>query len=184
MLPGTWHTPRLLIQDATAADLKVVHASLAESQDVADLDPTFALVSPAEVEAHITRSAEGGGSPSRPFQMQVLRLSASDDVAGYWHFMTVPKKPTTIGISIILIRPAYRRQGLGSELIQGALSKFEQRKQEIWARVYLGNVCSIEFWADLGFLSLTRHKDSYVSSPQERPSIILSRQLHSKISGA
>lgn len=177
MLPPSWQTDRLLVQDAAAADLGVAHACLAESEDVAGLDPAFALVPPAELEAHITRSIDGARLPTRPFQMQMLRLATSGDVVGYWHFMTVPAKPSAVGVSIMLVRPAYRRRGLGRELVAGALGRFGCATREIWARVYLANLRALEFWPRAGFTELVPHRDAYVSPPAERPSIILSRRL-------
>lgn len=177
MLPSAWHTPRLSVRDATAADLGLCHACLADSQDAAPLDPAFKLVPPAEIQEHITRSTGEAALPSRAFQMQVLRLTSSEDAVGYWHFMAVPKRPEAIGVSIMLIRPAYRRHGLGRELVEGALARFEPSKTELWARVYLGNPRAIEFWAGLGLARLVRLHDTYVSTPAEQPSIILSRCL-------
>lgn len=177
MLPRSWQTARLQVQDAVAADRDLAHACLAESQDVASLDPAFALVPPAEIEAHIERSVAGAEAASRSFQMQILRLAATGDVAGYWHFMAVPRKPSAVGVSIMLIRPGYRRQGLGRELVAGALSRFDASKDEIWARVYLANLRAIEFWAGLGFDKLALLGEAYVLPPADQPSIILCRPL-------
>lgn len=177
MLPHSWQTARLLVQDAVAVDRDVAHACLAESQDVASLDPAFALVPPEELEAHIQRSMAGAEAASRAFQMQLLRVAATGDVAGYWHFMAVPRKPSAVGVSILLIRPNHRRLGLGRELIAGALSRFDASKDEIWARVYLANLRALEFWSRLGLDRLALLGDTYVSPPADRPSIILSRPL-------
>ena len=177
MLPRSWHTPRLSIEDAVASDLGIAHACLVESQDIARLDPAFAPVPPSEIEAHIARSAQEASAGSRAFQMQIVRLAASGEAVGYWHFMKVPRRPSAVGVSIMLIRPSFRRQGLGAELVAAALGRFDGAMDEIWARVYLGNVTAIEFWARLGFLRLTLLDDRYVSSPAEMPSIILSRPL-------
>lgn len=175
MLPSSWRTARLIVQDVVASDLELVLECLAESSDVAHLDPAFALAPRSELEALIARSLEQVDPADRKFQMQILRLAGSGEVAGYWHFMAVPSRESAVGVSIMLVRPAHRRAGLGSELIASAVTGFHPSKLEIWARVYLGNLPAIEFWSQLGFLTLARLADTYVLPPSDKPSIIVSR---------
>lgn len=177
MLPGLWHTERLRVQDVGAADLELCGACLAECEDVAALDPAFKPVPPSEIEAHIQRSLQGAESEERAFQMQTLRLASTGEAVGYWHFMVVPAKPAAVGVSILLVRPAHRRQGLGQELVAGALARFHPAKREIWARVFLANPAALEFWARQGFRELVLHQATYVWPPRDTPSVILGRRL-------
>lgn len=177
MLPSRWRTPRLIVDDVTPADLQMLLQGLDETADIAALDPAFGPAPPAEVEALIARSGAAFAPGAREFQMQVLRVAETGDVAGYWHFVAVPRHVGVVGVSILLVRPAFRRRGLGQELIAGAAPLLAGVKQAIWARVYLGNPRAIEFWAQQGFRSLALHADTYVLTPDDRPSIILAKPL-------
>lgn len=177
MLPNCWNTARLLVEDAATRDLNLVAQCLAESQDVAHLDPAFGPAPEDELKAMLARSLNENVAGQREFQMQMLRLNETGETVGYWHFVAVPKKPALVGVSIMLIRPAYRRQGYGAELVASAVPRFRGVKGEVWARVYLGNSSAIEFWSRLGFITLARRSETYVLPPAEAPSIILSRPV-------
>ena len=173
MLPVSWQTNALLVDDAVLGDAEAAYRAHVDCHDVADLDPAFMPAPREEVEAHIRRSLDSQSLPARPFQMQMLRLRGSGEVVGYWHFQEIPGRPSAVGVSILLIRPMFRRQGLGRALIAGALAAFGPDKQQLWARVYLANPRALSFWASLGFTTLTMHQGTYVSFAQTRPSIIL-----------
>jgi len=184
MLPSAWQTGRLLVEDATLNDAGAAHGALLECEDVGALDPAFKPVPLAELEALISRSLQDHGCECRRFQMQMLRLRDSGQVAGYWHFQEVPAQANAVGVSIMLIRPEFRRGGLGQELVSSAIEHFARQKQELWARVYLANPRAMAFWASMGFLRLVRHHGAYVASSESQPHIILARQLQRQSSDA
>lgn len=177
MLPSSWQTARLHMADATPADLDAAMACLAASHATAALDPAFGLVPADEVLGHIKRSTAQAGQATRDFQMQMLRLAATAEVVGYWHFMRVPVQPQVVGVSILLLHPRVHRQGLGQELVGTALPRFAADLHTLWARVYLANVRALAFWAGCGLDRLVRFKGDWVATPQDRPNIILSRPL-------
>lgn len=177
MLASSWHTARLQVDDATPADLADTMACLAASHETAPLDPAFGLVPADEVRGHINRSTEQAAQATRHFQMQMLRLAATTEVVGYWHFMRVPVHPQVVGVSILLLHPRVHRQGLGQELVGGALARWSSDLHTLWARVYLANVRALAFWAGCGLDRLVCFKGDWVTTPHDRPSIILSRPL-------
>lgn len=178
MIPAWWQTDSLVVQDALPADADDAYRAHQECHDVGALDPAFLPVPKAEIDDLIARSAGARAPAERTFQMQMLRLRRSGELAGYWHFQQVPSEPTAAGVSILLIRPAFRRLGLGRELVGGAAPYLARTKQQLWARVYLANPRAIAFWSQQGLVRLARLHGRHVSSPEERPSIILARDLH------
>jgi GNAT superfamily N-acetyltransferase len=177
MLAPTWQTQRLAMTDVQAADADWVLQCLAESADVAVLDPTFGTVPRTEIEELITKSLSCAKEPARDFQMQMIRRIGFDAPIGYWHLTRVPTRERVIGVSILLIRPSYRGLGLGQELVQAAAAHLALGQCELWSRVYLRNTGAIEFWARLGFDGLVKHRGAFVQAPEEAPSIVLVKHL-------
>jgi GNAT superfamily N-acetyltransferase len=177
MLAHTWQTQRLTMTDVHAVDTDSVLQCLAESADVAVLDPTFGPAPRAEIEDLITKSQSCANDPARNFQMQMIRQIGAETPVGYWHLTRVPTKERVIGVSILLLRPAHRGQGLGQELVQAAAAQLALGQREFWSRVYLRNTRAIEFWAQLGFDSLAKHRGAFVQPPAETPSIVMVKRL-------
>jgi hypothetical protein len=90
MLAPTWQTRRLAMADVQLTDADWVLQCLAESADVAVLDPTFGPVPRAEIVELITKSLSCANDPARDFQMQMIRLIGLDAPIGYWHLTRVP----------------------------------------------------------------------------------------------
>lgn len=179
MLPPHWHTDRLRMADAQPADTDDVLACLAESADVAALDPTFGPAPRAEIDELIAKSQREAGVPLRGFQMQMMRRSDDGRLVGYWHLTRIPQKDQAVGVSILLLRPAHRGQGLGQELVTAAATHLAPQHHEFWSRVFLANPRAIEFWAGLGFSQLIRHRNHFVQPPAETPSVVLVKTLAS-----
>jgi GNAT superfamily N-acetyltransferase len=163
--------------DVQAADVDWVLQSLAESADVAVLDPTFGPVPRSDIEELIAKSLSCANDPARDFQMQMIRQIGFDAPIGYWHLTRVPTRERAVGVSILLIRPSHRGLGMGQELVQAAAAHLALGQCELWSRVYLRNTGAIEFWARLGFDSLAKHRGAFVQSPDETPSIVLVKHL-------
>jgi GNAT superfamily N-acetyltransferase len=128
-----------MMTDVHAADTEWVLLCLAESADVAVLDPTFGTTPRTEIEELITKSQSCAKDPVRDFQMQMIRQIGFDTPIGYWHLTRVPTRERVSGVSILLIRPSYRGQGLGQELVQAAAAQLALGQRELWSRVYLRN---------------------------------------------
>lgn len=164
--------------DVQAADAQCVLECLEESGDIAALDPTFGPASAGEIGELIAKSQSGVCDKTRQFQMQMIRKTGTQTSVGYWHLMQVPTRERVVGISILLIRPNCRGQGLGRELILSAAAHLAPRYGELWSRVYLGNTRAMEFWAELGFDSLVKHQGRFVHAFDELPSIVIAKKLH------
>lgn len=177
MLPLTWQTHRLTVRDAVPDDVDAVMGFLAESAEIAELDPTFGPAPRAEIVDLVARSASEAQRGLRDFQMQLFALRGSGDVAGYWHLTRIPQRAQAIGVSILLVRPAHRRAGLGQELVSSAAAHLAGTHQEFWSRVFLRNTPALAFWAGLGFDRLVRHKGQFVLPPAASPSVVLMKPL-------
>jgi GNAT superfamily N-acetyltransferase len=164
--------------DVQVADAEFVLQCLAESADIAALDPTFGPAPKVEIDALITESRSCANDLIRNFQMQLIRQIGTEAPIGYWHLMRVPEIEQVVGVSILLIRPAHRGQGLGQELVQTAAAHLALGNREFWSRVYLRNTGAIEFWAGLGFDRLAKHRGAFVQTPDEAPNIVMVKRLH------
>jgi hypothetical protein len=69
---------------------------------------------------------------------------------------------------------------LGRELILAAAARLALEYREFWSRVYLRHTSAIEFWAGLGFDSLTKHRGAFVQAPTETPSIVMVKRLQAE----
>jgi GNAT superfamily N-acetyltransferase len=189
MLPATWTSTSLAHRDARPSDRAWVLQMLQESQDMAARDPAFGLAPQEDIEALIeqsTAAARAPGPQGRGFQMQLIFTHRGagtgpedlDHCVGYWHLMRVPADEQVVGVSILLIRPSFRRQGLGAQVVDAAQRHLHASARELWARVYLANPRALAFWAAQGLTRLAAHKGEHVHAADgERPSIILSCTL-------
>jgi GNAT superfamily N-acetyltransferase len=179
MLPREWSSPTLRHRDVRLGDLDLVMTMLAESQDLKALDPSFGSAPAEEIQALIERSLQAGRDcpeGGRPFQMQLVFRGR--DCVGYWHLTCVPNLGGVVGVSILLIRPAFRRSGVGTEWVQAALAHLRGHVREFWARVYLANPRALAFWTSQGLTQVAPFKGAHVhGADSAQPSIILSRQL-------
>lgn len=182
MLPTAWTTERLACRDATADDLPLLMAALAESQDIAALDPAFGATTEADMQPHLDRHLR---APDQ-VRMQVLYRRAegatgqeTSEFVGFWRLVRVPSRPMAIGVEILLMRPAYRRLGLAQELVAAALEHLRGLGGELWARVYLANVRAMAFWMNAGLRRVVEHQGALIHGMEgdDLPSLILSRAI-------
>jgi GNAT superfamily N-acetyltransferase len=177
MLPREWSSPTLRHRDAQPSDVDLVMAMLAESQDLNAMDPSFGAAPVEEIQALIERSLQAGcdhPEGQRLFQMQLVHRNS--ECVGYWHLTRVPNLEGVVGVSILLIRPAFRRCGVGAEWIQAALAQLRGSVREFWARAYLANPRALAFWTSQGLTQVAPFKGAHVhGADSAQPSIILSR---------
>ena len=81
-------------------------------------------------------------------------------------------------LSILSIRPRFRRSGVGTTLI-GNLKRVLSAEgfRFALARVYLVNVPALQFWAQLGFTEVVPHRGNYVGHDLGKPCIVLRASL-------
>ena len=186
MLPTTWTTERLVCRDATAQDLPLLMDALAESQDIAALDPTFGATTEADLQTHLDRHLR---APDQ-VRMQVLHrrtvgsfAQEAADFIGFWRLVRVPSRPQAIGVEILLMRPAHRRLGLAQELVAATLEQLRgvggEGGGELWARVYLANARAMAFWMKAGLRRVVEHQGALIHGMQGDgpPNLILSREI-------
>lgn len=66
--------------------------------------------------------------------------------------------PETLEIERIYVKPAFKRLGLGSELInQAVIVASERHKKAIWLGVWEHNQAAIKFYKKLGFKPISEH---------------------------
>jgi len=177
MLPAQWRTPRLTVRNVRAGDAALLDRCLVDAADAAALDPHFGPAPWADLEALVERSLAQEAAETPDFQCQLFFRDGDEQPAGYWHFVRVPGRAGVVGVTLMLVRPAYRRQGLGEEVIGNASRQLAGWAQAFWARVFLKNVPAIEFWARQGFVLVTLHREQFVIGPPDTPSLILCRPL-------
>lgn len=112
-------------------------------------------------------SACGASTPVRPASWPATSIS--------WR--TCPR-PGDAWLSILAIRPRFRRSGVGTAVIV-------RLKRELaaggfrfaLARVYLANVPALRFWMRQGFTEVVPHRGNYVGSDLGKPCIVLRAAL-------
>lgn len=187
MLPTTWSTHRLICRDATAQDLPVLMEALAESQDIAALDPTFGATTEAELQTHLDRHRR---APDQVCMQLLFRRAEGSlahgaaDFIGFWRLVRVPSRPQAVGVEILLMRPAHRRRGLAQELVTGTLEQLRgvggDSGGELWARVFLANARAMAFWMNAGLRRVVEHQGALIHGLQADdgpPNLILSREI-------
>ena len=178
MLPVHFETERLRVRDARADDLDDVELCLSETSDIVHLDPFLGPAPRQELVELIGRSTAGTAQALRPAQMQMIHRRDDDHLLGYWHLMRVPGRERTVGVGLMLIRPDFRRGGIGREFIEAASSHLQRGgEHELWARVFLRNLPALEFWGRNGFDRLRLHRGRIVQPPEEKRSLMLARVL-------
>lgn len=189
MLPTSWFTKRLQCRDATDEDLPALVETLAESQDIGALDPSFRAAPDGELRGHLERHRNRPDSVQmqvihrrRPeTAMEVRPLCAGDDFVGFWRVVRVPAPADAIGVEILLMRPEARREGLALEMVNGAQRHLRGRAAELWARVYLANARAMAFWTRAGLRRVVEHRGAFIHglTGDDPPNLILACSLSS-----
>ncbi len=187
LLPPSWLTARLHCRDATDDDIPELLSALADSRDIASMDPAFGAASEAEIREHLERHRNGHGK----VQMQVLHRRkpetswetpagcAGADFVGFWRLVRVPEPADALGVEILLMRPEVRGQGLAHELVIGAKEILRGRAAELWARVYLANARAMAFWTQSGLRRVVEHRGAFIHGlgGDDGPNLILACNL-------
>ena len=173
MLPLIWSEGQVTVRSVKAEETPALHALFLECADTTPFDPTFAEVDEGEVAALVERSVTQERR-DRGFRMRGLHVGPSSDLAGYFHLSEDVPRPGEVWISILAIRPRFRRSGVGRAAI-GSLMRILTRRNFRCAlgRLYLANVPALGFWTELGFTEIVRHRDTFVHYEMERPCVVL-----------
>ena len=177
MLPSTWSEGEIVVRAVEAAQTPALHAAFLECVDTVALDPTFAEVPESEISELVEQSV-ADESQERGFRMRSIHVGPAEELAGYFHLMEDVPNVGDAWLSILSIRPRFRRSGVGTTLI-GSLKRVLSAEgfRFALARVYLANVPALRFWAQLGFTEIVPHRGDYVGHDLEKPCIVLRASL-------
>ena len=116
MVPLAWSEGRIAVRAVEAAQTPALHAAFRECADAASLDPTFAEVPASEIGELVERSA-ADASQERGFRMRSIHVGPAGELAGYFHLMEHVPAAGDVWLSILAIRPRFRRSGVGTAVI-------------------------------------------------------------------
>jgi GNAT superfamily N-acetyltransferase len=177
MLPRAWSAGQIVIRAVEVAQTPVLHDAILECVDIAALDPTFAAVPEGEV-GELVEQSVADESQERGFRMRSIHVGPAEELAGYFHLMEDVPNAGDAWLSILAIRPRFRRSGVGTALIKSLKSVLAAEDFRFaLARVYLANVPALQFWTRLGFTEIVPHRGNYVGQDLEKPCIVLRASL-------
>ena len=177
MTPLAWSEGQIAVRAVGEAQTPALHATFLECTDAAALDPTFAEVPESEIAELVERSA-ADESQERGFRMRSIHVGPAGELAGYFHLMEDVPAAGDAWLSILAIRPRFRRSGVGTAVVA-------RLKRELSAggfrfapaRVYLDNVPALRFWMRQGFTEVVPHRGDYVGSDLGKACIVLRASL-------
>ena len=112
--PQHWTTERTRIDSVQAAEAESLAAAFNSCSDVSELDPTFRVVDPEEVLSLIEESERCEAS-ERGFRRQAIRLVATNELLGYFHFRESTTRPDVVALSIFSSGPGFVRKDSGAK---------------------------------------------------------------------
>ena len=177
MLPRTWSEGQIVVRAVEIAQTPALHAVSMECVDTVGLDPTFAEVPESEI-GELVEQSVADESQERGFRMRSIHVGPAEELAGYFHLMEDVPNAGDAWLSILAIRPRFRRSGVGTTLIKslkGVLSA--QGFRFALARIYLANVPALRFWTQLGFTKIVPHRGDYIGHDLGKPCIVLRASL-------
>lgn len=182
MLARQWTTARTRVSDVSSDEVPELAAVFASASDSAPLDPTFHPVDESEIADLVAQSGDPAKG-SRQFQMQAIRLLDAPDIIGYWHCRRVPDVPQTLGLSMFVLRPPYRRHGYGSEVVKALLRllRADGAMRAVWGRVYLRNLDALRFWTCHGFTRIIQRHGTHVHVDGQHANVVLESDLSERI---
>ncbi|MCY3788679.1 MAG: GNAT family N-acetyltransferase [Gemmatimonadetes bacterium] len=177
MLPSTWSEGQIVVRAVEVAQTPVLHAVSLECVDIVALDPTFAEVPESEV-GELVEQSVADESQERGFRMRSIHVGPDGELAGYFHLMEDVPNPGDAWLSILSIRPRFRRNGVGTALIKSLKNVLAaQGFRFALARVYLANVPALQFWTRLGFTEIVPHRGDYIGHDLGKPCVVLRASL-------
>ena len=177
MVTLAWSGGRIAVRAVEPSQTPALYAAFLECVDTAALDPTFSAVPESEIGELVERS-RAEDSQERGFRMRSIHVGTAGELAGYFHLMEDVPAAGDAWLSILAVRPRFRRSGVGTAVVA-------KLKRELAAlgfrfalgRVYLANVPALEFWMRQGFTEVVPHRGDYVGSELGKPCIVLRATL-------
>ncbi len=155
LLPATWETVRLSINDVTldeVAPLTVLYNTCSYAEP---WDPTFHTVPESEL-AELVNESLSNEPAHRRFKLQTIRRKSDGVLVGYFHLHHgVRPRPELAYISMFVLHPDQQQQQYGSEVVQGISDHLRVLGYPaIQLDVYLKNWPALRFWIKQGFTKI------------------------------
>jgi ribosomal protein S18 acetylase RimI-like enzyme len=178
MVIDYWEMKRLVVRNATEADIDAMLALFNANAHVAAWDPTFKPTTRESIAELVDKSLRWEELGQRPFQMQCCVERASGRMAGYYHCTYGLPHPDVVWISMFVFAPEYQRGGFAREVIDGLAPLWwmlpEQRRT--WAEVYVKNWPALRFWINAGFKTVIEWEGPVAPTADAFPSIIFEKR--------
>ena len=172
-----WSEGQIAVRAVGEAQTRALHAAFLECTDAAALDPTFAEVRESEIAELVERSA-ADESQERGFRMRSILVGPAGELAGYFHLMEDVPAPGDAWLSMLAIRPRFRRSGVGTAVVASLKRELAAEGfRYALAQVYLANVPALRFWMRQGFTEVVPHRGDYVGSDLGKACIVLRASL-------
>ena len=177
MLPRAWSEGQIVVRAVEVAQTPALHAAVTECVDVVALDPTFAEV-PESTVGELVEQSVAEEAQERGFRMRSIHVGPAEELAGYFHLTEDVPTAGEVCLSILAIRPRFRRSGVGTAVIKSLKRVLSaQGFRFALGPVYLANVPALRFWTRLGFTEIVPRRGEYVSYEREKPCIVLRASL-------
>ena len=110
--------------------------------------------------------------------MRSIHAGPAGELAGYFHLMEDVPAAGDVWLSILAIRPRFRRSGVGTAVVASLKRELAAEGfRYALAQVYLANVPALRFWMRQGFTEVVPHRGDYVGYEREKPCIVLRASL-------
>lgn len=158
-LPAAWQTNRLVVRDARLGDAAPLHTLFNACSSLADLDPTFSPVPLTDLQAlvlcSLAAASQGNPAIANEFRLQAVFRRGGEqpgELVGYFHLSHSRPQPELVWVSMFVIAPQTRRQGVGTELANALADRLQSLGYAaIRLRVFLTNLSALHFWTQQGF---------------------------------
>jgi GNAT superfamily N-acetyltransferase len=138
---------------------------------LSDVDPTFRRADEGEIETLVRASLDDDGV----FRLQVVEDGDAKAPIGYFHLFHARPSPATVWISMFVLEAGYHGKGFGSEVARGLIGELGRLEwcDEVWLKVYLGNVVALRHWAGVGFREIREVRVGSDAGGADAPCLVL-----------
>lgn len=178
-LPSQWQTERLVVRDSTLAEVAELREVFNSCHHVEKWDPTFILVSQAEMTELVGKSVNAPAAAEMQFRLQAARVQNDSRIIGYFHTYQKQPQPDVAFISMMVIHQEFQGEGYGRELMMGLWQQLQALGwcRAVWLHVYLKNWPAMRFWVGQGFTKIIEVDGDKTHSETAQALITLEKRL-------
>lgn len=178
LLPVTWETVRLSVNDVSLHEVAPLTALYNTCSYAEPWDPTFHLIPETEMAELISNSLSNATANSR-FKLQTIRRKHDGALVGYFHLHHgLRHRPDLAYISMFVLHPSQQQQQYGSEVVQGISDYLRALGYPaIQLDVYLKNWPALRFWIKQGFTKIDDLRGDRTHSPESHARLRLEKTL-------